>query len=553
MSFVSAYARRALTLLAFAALLPGSQARAQSLPAATSGPALSRIDLYGGAGYYRFLHSGIDGVQYQDARGGVFGLSGFFTHHFGVELQGDYFPNASDDSDCIYGAQIGPIARFQKGRFVPFIHALGGAEKIGGPSLQPCNSWGWGVTGGVGTDIILPPLHDRFGIRLQADYVYTQIDNGPLLLPAGVTGGFGSIQAIKYSGGFTVRFGNMRANQGAGDTAFTCSADPSSPFPGDPVTLSANAINFKPMKKTAYQWASTGGKVSGIDATATVDTSGLAPGSYDVSGKLVQGDKQKIIATCMTAFTVRAFEPPTLSCTADRAAINSGDPVTITSTGVSPQNRPLTYSYTTSTGQITGNGATAALSTAGTSPGTITVNCKVSDDKGQMATATAAVVVATPAPPPPAAQAQALCSIAFDRDRRRPDRVDNEAKGCLDDIALSMNRDATAKLVLVGTHTAHETNNDSAQRALNAAQYLTKEKGIDPARLDLRTGDSDGRAVSATLVPTGASFDGPATTFDAATVKRTGQAYGVPGAPPTHKARKRRRRPAATAAAPPPA
>jgi len=76
----------------------------------------------------------------------------------------------------------------------------------------------------------------------------------------------------------------------------------------------------------------------------------------------------------------------------------------------------------------------------------------------------------------------------FDRDKQRPDRVDNEAKGCLDDVALTLNRETSAKLLIVGSHADKETNHDSAIRAMNAAEYLTKEKGIDPARLDLRIG-----------------------------------------------------------------
>ena len=179
---------------------------------------------------------------------------------------------------------------------------------------------------------------------------------------------------------------------------------------------------------------------------------------------------------------VRAYEPPTLTCTADRSAIHSGDPVAIAATARSPQNRPLTYTYATTNGLIVGNGPTATLSTAGTTPGNISVTCNVADDKNHSAAATASIVVATPPPPPAAtlATTQALCSISFDRDRRRPDRVDNEAKGCLDDVALSLNRESADKLLMIGTHADQETNRDAAERVMNAAAYLTQEKGRRP-------------------------------------------------------------------------
>jgi len=45
-----------------------------------------------------------------------------------------------------------------------------------------------------------------------------------------------------------------------------------------------------------------------------------------------------------------------------------------------------------------------------------------------------------------APQVQALYSVSFARDAKRPTRVDNEAKACLDQIALALKQasDATA-------------------------------------------------------------------------------------------------------------
>jgi hypothetical protein len=122
-----------------------------------------------------------------------------------------------------------------------------------------------------------------------------------------------------------------------------------------------------------------------------------------------------------------------------------------------------------------------------------------------------------------------LCSISFERDRRRPVRVDNEAKGCLDEIALTLNRESSAKLVIVGRHSADEPPEAAAQRDLNVQQYLTQEKGIDPTRIELRTGGEPGRDLDNILVPAGASFvPGDTSTFDTNSVKRQGQPYGMP-------------------------
>jgi hypothetical protein len=200
---------------------------------------------------------------------------------------------------------------------------------------------------------------------------------------------------------------------------------------------------------------------------------------------------------------------------------------------VSPQNRPLTYSYQASAGSITGTGTTATLSTTGAPAGTITVTCNVADDKGQTASATTSVNVA--APPPPQPKTQTLCSIQFEHDVKRPARVDNDAKGCLDDVALNAQRSSDATLVVVGNsapvpppakgrhHGAEMSAADmAAQRAVNTKDYLVTEKGIDASRISVRTNNSGTNEVQNYLVPAGANFDSdvPGTTaVDEATVK----------------------------------
>ena len=148
-----------------------------------------------------------------------------------------------------------------------------------------------------------------------------------------------------------------------------------------------------------------------------------------------------------------------ISCSANPTTILPGGFSTITAAGRSPQNRPLNYSYGTTAGQITGTGTTATLTAADVRPGTINVTCNVVDDRGQFRLRTATITVVAPPPPPapPAPAARNLCSVSFERDRKRPVRVDNEAKACLDDIAIELNREPDAVLVVVGKHDPQET------------------------------------------------------------------------------------------------
>ena len=87
---------------------------------------------------------------------------------------------------------------------------------------------------------------------------------------------------------------------------------------------------------------------------------------------------------------------------------------------------------------MTGTGTTAEFSSAGAPTGAVGITCNVSDDKGHTASANTTVTILAPPPPPPQPHAQALCSISFATDTRRPTRVDNEAKACLDQVALDL-------------------------------------------------------------------------------------------------------------------
>jgi hypothetical protein len=499
----------------------------------------SRVDIYGGYGYFHPYDSSIAGYQFQSVYNpnATVGVSTWFNRYFGVELEGGYFsgttehkqylPNCIGEtcSQLVYTAEGGPIARWPLGRFVPFAHILGGGERTNGPAAQSL-MWGWGVTGGVGLDYVFPFWNQHLALRaIQADYQRSQVVYGPLLLPSGTEGGFSNLSNIKLSAGLVLRLGNIEPPF---PVQLACEAQPATAYPGDPVRIHGSTVQLAPKSKPVYTWASNGGKITSSGPEATVDTTGLAPGEYTVTGHVQGGVKASQQASCAAPFTIKAFEGPTLTCSANPSTAISGTDVAISTVGVSPQNRPLTYSYIATQGVIAANGPTAILSTAGLSPSTITVTCNVVDDLGQTAKATTDVIIIAPVVPV-VPQTQPLCSLGFTRDRRRPERVDNEAKGCLDDIALTLSQQTDAHLVMVGNATPDEKPEAAAERALNARQYLVEEKGIDTTRIELRVATPTDKTVTNILVPAGATFNSPDThTFDEKTITRHGQAYGTP-------------------------
>jgi hypothetical protein len=210
------------------------------------------------------------------------------------------------------------------------------------------------------------------------------------------------------------------------------------------------------------------------------------------------------MADCQASFTVKRWEPPTVSCVAGPMSITADQTSNITVTGTSPQNRPLNYTCTSSGGTLAMNGSTGTFSPTGAPAGPVTIKCSVADDKGQTADTNCTVTVVVP-PPPPNPHVQPLCSIDFAKDKQRPTRVDNEAKACLDAVALSLQQHSDDTLVVVGEATSTESGY-GPQRAVNTKNYLVTEKGIDPSRITVVSGSESTQGVEDYLVPPGAIF-----------------------------------------------
>jgi hypothetical protein len=314
---------------------------------------------------------------------------------------------------------------------------------------------------------------------------------------------------MRLSSGIVFRFGGGPRLPELPPVEYSCSVNPSTAYPGDRLAVSGTALNLDPSKTAVYTWSADGGTViEASGSTAKIDTANLAPGNYTLKGHVSEGARPSDNADCTAPYVVKANEPPTIGCSANPSSVISGDSSTITAIGVSPENRPLTYSYNATSGTVSGTGTTAILSTVGAALGPVTVTCNVLDDKGQSASAATSVTVAAP-PVAPKPVTSDLCSIHFERDVHRPSRVDNEAKACLDQVALNMRQNADARLAIVANASADEKNGQriAAERAVNTKAYLVSDKGIDASRIDAYTGSLNGMTASTTLIPSGATLD----------------------------------------------
>ncbi len=492
-----------------------------SAPSTTAplGPNPSRVDIFMGYSYFG-AHGDVSpaGIRYSSVdEGAVLSGAYYFNKYFGAEIEG--FANPNGNNDGLYSGSAGPIFRAPLQNFTLFAHGLVGGVRLGGPNNDSPASfehepytWGTGITAGGGMDYDLPFFNHAFGLRIfEADYRYIHTDFGPYVgVPTGgPLGGRTNMSAAELSAGILMHFGHIIPPPPIVYTcAITAPAAGATIYPGDPLEITGTATNLNPKHPVTYNWTSDAGPIASTSNVAAIDTKTVNPGSYTVKGHVMQGKKPGEFADCSVPVTLTQFQPPTISCSANPSSVTPGQSATITSQGVSPQNRPLTYSYSATAGSISGNTATATLDTTGVAPGTVTVTCNVVDDKGQTASTTTSVSVAAPEAPP-APKTSDLCSISFDRDMKRPTRVDNEAKACLDDITLALQRDPQAKLGVVGNATTDEkmAAHRAAERAVNEKAYLVGDKGLDATRIMVFTGTAGTKTVTNTLVPAGATPD----------------------------------------------
>jgi opacity protein-like surface antigen/outer membrane protein OmpA-like peptidoglycan-associated protein len=489
----------------------------------SAGPNLGvpRVELFAGYSYLRavptqtdnrlmWMNGGSASIAFNMNR--YLGLVADFGAYTNSKMQftGAYTSTVDVDNSNVAALSylFGPRLSYRKfDRITPFAQVLFGGVHANKVVLKDCtfsctllpSESTFALTAGGGLDF---RVHHHIAIRIiQAEYLMTRFSSY-------TTGSTGTQNDIRLSSGIVFRFGGNPHVAPLPPVTYSCFVNPASVFPGATIAVSGTAINLDPAKTAVYTWSADGGTVSGTSSTASIDTTNAAPGAYTLKGHVSEGDKAGESADCSSPYVVKAFEPPTVSCTANPSVVISGGASTITAIGVSPQNRPLTYSFNSNVGSVSGTGSTATLTTTGAPTGVITVTCNVVDDKAQTASSTTSVTVEAPvvAPKPTTSD---LCPAHFDRDLRRPARVDNEAKACLDEVALTLQRSSDANLAIVGNADSNEKNSQklAAERAVNTKAYLVGEKGIDSTRIRVYTGSQNGKIVSITLIPADATFD----------------------------------------------
>jgi len=388
--------------------------------------------------------------------------------------------------------------------FVPFAEFLVGGSHADRQLTGNNSQNAFALAAGGGVDVVFSKhVAWRFA---QIDYLMTNF--------SGVTlGGNARQDNLRLGTGIVIRLGLPSPPPPApkGPPTASCSASPASVYAGsnDTVAVHVNANSPDNLPLT-YSYTASGGTVEGNGPDARWNPSGVNPGSYTVNVKVDDGKGGTASCTAAISVEEKPHHPPTVSVTANPTTVMPGERSTISCNGTSPDNLPLTYTYTASSGQIAGDGPQAQFDSTGAQPGSVTVKCEVTDSRGDKGEGSTTVEVQQP-PPPPQATKVGDCGYTT----AGVSRVDNACKRVLDDVALRLKNEPNAKLVIIGYADPKEPKSSvlAARRAELAKQFLG-EKSIDASRITTRTGEAskekgsekENRRIEMVFVPEGATY-----------------------------------------------
>jgi len=334
---------------------------------------------------------------------GNHGASGSFTYNAskwlgltaelaGYQFQRDLSPLTGNSSSVNGGFMtylFGPRLNLRKfDYFVPFAEFLAGGAH-GGTDLGGQDQNAFAIATGGGVDIVLTK---NFSWRVaQLDYLMTTFSGGAV-------GASGRQNNFRAATGVVVRFGIPNPPPPPNHSPVAaCSMDPASVYAGSGGTVTVHVNASDPDNDSlTYSYSATGGSVEGTGPEARWSSAGAAVGSYTVNVKVDDGKGGTASCSADIRVEEKPNHPPTASLSVERSPILPGERTGVTCNGSDPDNDPLTYSYTTTGGQIVGSGSSVQFDSTGLQPGTYTVNCSVNDGRGASADASGKVEVKEP-------------------------------------------------------------------------------------------------------------------------------------------------------------
>jgi len=282
---------------------------------------------------------------------------------------------------------FGPRLNWRKfDYFVPFGEVLVGGIRGNGQITGTGNQSAFAMAPGGGVDLV---LNKNLAWRVaELNYVLSSF-SGPAVAATGRQNSF------RAATGLVLRFGIPNPPPPPNHPPVAaCAVTPASIYAGSGDTVAVHVTASDPDNDPlTYSYTATGGAVDGTGPDARWNSSGVAVGSYTVNVKVDDGKGGT--ASCAADIKVeeRPNRPPTATLSIERSPIFPSEHTGVTCNGSDPDNDPLTYSYTTTGGQITGAGSNVQFDPTGLQPGSYTVKCTVNDGRGGTADASGNVDV----------------------------------------------------------------------------------------------------------------------------------------------------------------
>jgi outer membrane protein OmpA-like peptidoglycan-associated protein len=323
-----------------------------------------------------------------------FGLAFGYNFHPNFALEGDYGGGWKSGFN-INTYSFGPKFTLRTENMNYFIHTLVGLNQLNTPGAGNHNGVGAILGGGIDLKVM-----KYFNIRLlEADYQWARQNFSkevPLEQPDLRHSNF---EGVRLRTGVVFNFGGGEAPV---PPSATCSAQPTEVMVGEPITVTATPSNFNPKHTVAYTWSTTGGKITGKEGSATVDTNGIAGGNYAATARMTDARaKNNNETSCTANFAVKEppKNPPTMNCSVNPTSVPAGQTATITCDCKSPDNVQVNVAgWNASGGTVSGTGNTATVNTASVAPGTINVSATCTDARGLTGSSSAQLAVTQPPP-----------------------------------------------------------------------------------------------------------------------------------------------------------
>jgi outer membrane protein OmpA-like peptidoglycan-associated protein len=207
----------------------------------------------------------------------------------------------------------GPKIQLNGHRYVPFGEVLvGGAHGSDsffptGTSSSPTAS-SFALQAGGGVDYLLT---HHFGVRIQAYYLKTELPNGTNNEQNELMAGVGVVY----------HFSGMLGGEGGGrekevmpdppaeapnDLALSCTSNVNSIDQGDTLEIIGKSLTEPANLSVTYDWTTPVGKIVGSGDRVSLDTQGVAPGSYHVMGRASAQGVTRLSAECDIPFRIKS-------------------------------------------------------------------------------------------------------------------------------------------------------------------------------------------------------------------------------------------------------